>query len=144
MVPKQAFETLQRAWSIYCDKQILRQPAVIERLELTHKDGRTRAFYMTPDGWVLDGVEGNRDEVGNFASDVLRDFVGKLAIDMSEGFAAPDWQIELKRATGDVLGLLKVWDRGEGEALIVKGRSEEPVGFEVSKLDSNSLRGMWQ
>jgi hypothetical protein len=144
VVPKQAFETLQRAWSIYCDKQILRQPAVIERLELSHKDGRTRAFYMTPDGWVLDGVEGDRDEVGNFASDVLRDFVGKLAVDMSEGFAAPDWQIKLKRATGDVLGLLKVWDRGEGEVLIVKGRSEEPVGFEVSKLDSNSLRGMWQ
>jgi len=144
IVPKQALEMLQRVWTVYCDKQILRQPAIIERLELTHADGRARAFKMTPDGWVQEGVEGNRDEVGNFAADVLRDFVGKAAVDMSEGFAAPDWQIVLKRATGDELGLVKIWDRGEGKPLIAKGRSDEPVGFEVSKLDSNSLRAMWQ
>ena len=143
-VPKQALETLQRAWMIYCDKQILRQPATIERVKLAHQDGRTREFMMTPDGWVLEGVEGNRDEVGEFAADVLRDFFGKTAVDMREGFGDPDWQLELKRATGDVLGLIKIWDRGDGKPLVAKSRSEEPVGFELSKLDSNSLRGMWQ
>ncbi len=143
IVPKQALETLQRAWAIYCDKQILRQPAIIERVELAHKDGKTRKFKMTPDGWVLEGAEGNRNEVGDFATDVLRDFFGKTAIDMREGFGDPDWQIELKRGTGDVLGLIKIWDR-EGKPLIAKSRSEEPVGLELSKLDSNSLRAMWQ
>ncbi|HIE71061.1 MAG TPA: hypothetical protein EYP98_13295 [Planctomycetes bacterium] len=74
---------------------------------------------------------------------MLRDFFGKTAIDMREGFGDPDWQIELKRGTGDVLGLIKIWDR-EGKPLIAKSRSEEPVGLELSKLDSNSLRAMWQ
>jgi len=144
IVPKQALEVLQRAWAVYCDKVIMKQPAIIEQVVLSHQDGRVRTFKMTPDGWILEGKEGDRGEVGDFAADVLSEFYGKSTVDMREGYGDPDWLLQIKRGTGDVLGLVKIWDPGEDKPLIAKGRSEQPIGFELSKLDSKSLRAMWQ
>lgn len=144
IVPKQALEVLQRAWAVYCDKLIMKQPAIIEQVVLSHQDGRTRTFRMTPDGWILEGIEGDRSEVGDFAADVLSEFYGKTTVDMRKGYGDPDWLLQIKRGTGDELGLVKIWDPGEGKPLIAKSRSEQPIGFALSKLDSKSLRAMWQ
>jgi hypothetical protein len=145
IVPKQALDTLQRSWLEYLDKQIVRQPATIEKLVLSHRDGRTRTFQMDGEGgWLLDGTPGDRSEVGDFANDILRDFAGKAATDMRTGFAEPDWVMSMQRKTGDELGLIKIWDRGGSEPLIAKSRSEEPVGFELNKGNSTAMRAFWQ
>ena len=154
LVQKMPLETLQRSWLVYCDKQIQRQPATIERMELEHVDGRKRVFAMQADGkWLLEGAEGDRTEVGDFAYDILRDFAGKKAVDMRTGFDLdkPDWVLRMTRRTGDELGLLAFWDpdpeTGEGEQpkpLIAKGRGEQPVGFELNKGNSAALRAFWK
>lgn len=150
IVQKQPLDILQRTWLIYCDRQIMRQPAAIERLELEHQDGRKRAFAMQTDGgWVLEGTVGDRSEVGDFASDILRDFVGKKAVDLRPGkadpeFGEPDWVLHLKRRNGDILGLLGFWDRDQDKPLIAKGRGDQPIAFELNKSNSTALRAFWK
>lgn len=146
IVPKQPLEVLQRSWLVYCDKQIVRQPAIVERLMLEHNNGQQRTFAMDNDGaWTLDGAAGDRSEVGDFAQDILRDFVGKKAVDMRSGYESIDhWTLRMMRSNGDILGLVKIWDRGEGLPLVAKGRSEQDVGFELNKSNSAALRAFWQ
>jgi hypothetical protein len=144
VVQKIPFDVLRRSWLVYCDRQIMKQPGVIERLDLEHKDGRKRSFESTGEVWSLVGVEGDRSEVGEFANDILRDFVGKKAVDMRDGFEGPDWTLTMMRRNGDELGLIKVWDAGDELPLICKGRKEAPVGFEVNKSNSRDLRAMWK
>lgn len=155
VVQKAPLEILQRGWEVYLDKQILRQPATIERLELERRAGKNhlgqeqeaakRVFLMQEDGsWILEGAEGDRTEVGDFAHDILRDFVGRRVVDMREGFREPDWVLVMKRRSGDELGLLGFWDQGEGKPLLAKGRGETRVGFELNKSSSRALRDFWK
>ena len=150
LVPKVALETLQRAWTIYCDKTILKQAAQVERLDLQHRDGRSRSFRIQDDGsWKLVGEDRDRSEVGEFVEDTLRDFVGKEAVDMREGYGAHDWEFVLMRRNGDALGRARVWDAGPDARLIVRGQTrpggeEQPVGLRVGKRDTAALRGLWR
>ena len=146
IVAKQPLEVLQRSWLVYCDKQIVRQPAIVERILLEHSNGQKRTFAMDSDGaWSLEGTAGDRSEVGDFAQDILRDFVGKKAVDMRTGYDAINrWTLRMKRSNGDVLGLVQVWDRGEDLPLVAKGRSEQDVGFELNKSNSAALRAFWR
>jgi len=150
LVPKAALETLQRAWTEYCDKSIMKQAAVVERLDLVHRDGRTRTFQVQQDGsWKLLGSEGDRSEVGDFVEDTLRDFVGRKVVDMRTGFdAEPDWTLMLMRGNGDELGRSRIWDRGADKRLVARGRTrpgqqEQPVGVELGKRDTEELRKLW-
>jgi hypothetical protein len=111
---------------------------------LQHQDGSKRVFKVDGDGWVLEGTPGDRSEVGDFADQILRDFVGKDAVDMRKGFAEPTWTISMQRLHGDELGLVRVWDLGEDVPLIAKGRSEQPVGFELNKSNSTAMRAFWK
>ncbi|MEC8253316.1 MAG: DUF4340 domain-containing protein, partial [Planctomycetota bacterium] len=150
LVPKAALETLQRVFTDYCDKSILRQNAQVERLDLTHRDGRHRTFRIQPDGsWRLDGEDADRSEVGDFVEDTLRDFVGKKVVDMREGYGAHDWSFVLMRGNGDALGEARIWDPGPGARLIGRGqtrpgRQEQLVGVELGKRDTDELRKLWQ
>ncbi len=153
VVPKAALTQLQRPWADYCDTRVLRQPAVVERLDLRHRDGRTRSFRMQPDGsWKLDGDDADRSEVGDYVDDTLRDFVGKRAVDMREGSgfsATPDWELVLMRATGDALGSARIWDRGPEERLVARrqprpGEDDQLVGVELGKRDTEELRRLWR
>ena len=144
LAPKQPLEVLQRDWTDYCALQVVRQPAIVERLVLAHRDGRRRVFRTGSDGWVLESGGDARPEVGEFAADVLRDLVGKRAVDMREGFGEPDWTLSMTRINGDELGLVRVWDRGDGQPLVAKGRSEQPVGLELGTRDSRSMRELWK
>jgi hypothetical protein len=151
LVPKVALETLQRPWTVYCDKGIMKQPAVVERLDLVHKDGRKRTFRIQEDGtWQLDGSDEDRSEVGDYVDDTLRDFVGKRAVDMRTGFAdEPDWTLLLMRRNGDELGRTRIWDPGPEARLIARGRtkpgmSEQKLGIELGKRDTAELRKLWK
>lgn len=150
LVPKAALETLQRAWTEYCDKSIMQQRAQVERLDLLHRDGRSRSFRVQADGtWKLEGQDGDRSEVGDFVEDTLRDFVGKEAVDMREGFGEHDWELVLMRRNGDALGRTRIWDPGEGERLIARGQTmpgveEQPIGMRLGKRDSQELRALWR
>ncbi|MGC6488934.1 MAG: DUF4340 domain-containing protein [Planctomycetota bacterium] len=150
LVPEIALETLQRDWTVYCDKTILKQAAQVERLDLRHRDGRARSFRIQEDGsWKLEGEDRDRSEVGDFVEDTLRDFVGKEAVDMREGFGDPDWEFVLMRRNGDALGRVRLWDPGADERLIARGQTrpggdEQPVGLRLGKRDTTELRALWQ
>jgi len=150
LVPKAALETLQRAWTDYCDKSIMRQRAQVERLDLLHRDGRTRSFRVQEDGsWKLDGSDDDRSEVGDYVEDTLRDFVGKEVVDMREGYGPHDWELVLMRRNGDALGRARLWDPGEGERLIARGPTmpgadEQLVGVRLGKRDTQELRALWR
>lgn len=150
LVPKAALETLQRSWTDYCDKAIMRQNAQVERLDLVHSDGRTLTYRVQADGsWKRDGADGDRSEVGEFVEDTLRDFVGKKVVDMRTGFGPPDWALTLMRGNGDALGQARIWDPGDGARLIARGQTapgkqEQPVGVELGKRDTDELRKLWR
>ena len=150
IVPKIALETLQRPWTAYCDKSILQQNAQVERLDLEHRDGRARTFIIQEDGsWALRGAPGNRDEVGEYVEDTLRDFVGKRVVDMREGFGEHDWAFVLMRRNGDALGRVRIWDPGADSRLVARGQTrpgetEQPIGVQLGKRDSEELRKLWK
>ena len=150
LVPKVALETLQRAWTTYCDKSILKQAAQVERLDLLHRDGRARSFRIQDDGsWKLQGEDQDRSEVGDFVDDTLRDFVGRDPVDMRAGFGAHDWEFVLMRRNGDALGRARIWDPGREERLIARGQprlgdEDQPVGLRLGKRDTAALRALWQ
>ncbi|MFT4513550.1 MAG: hypothetical protein ACI89X_003609 [Planctomycetota bacterium] len=156
VVQKLPLETLQRSWLVYCDKQIRQHTAIVERMELQRRAGKDhagvvqeaeqRSFAMQKDeSWRLEGAEADRTEVGDFARETLRDFVGTKAVDIRAGFDEPDWVLSLKRANGDELGLIGFWDGGENKPLIAKARGgADEVGFELSKRQSTALRAFWK
>ncbi len=148
LVPRPATDQLRRAWASYCNLDVLRLTVPIERIDL-RKGTATRTFRSNGAHWVLDGAEGNRDEVGGFANDSLRDLRGKVAVDLRGGtFGEPDWMIDLCRENGDVLQSLRVWDRSKEAPLVVQAWSAQvkpgSVGFEVAPQVAKSLREFWQ
>ena len=150
MVPKAALETLQRPWTVYCDKSIMKQTAQVERLDLRHRDGRKRTFMVQEDGtWRLQGSDEDRSEVGDYVDDTLRDFVGKRVVDMRRGFELHDWELVMMRRNGDALGSTRIWDPGPSKRLIARGQTlpgsqEQLLGVELSKRDTEELRQLWQ
>lgn len=149
LVPKPAVDQLRRAWPAYCQLDVVKQTAAIGRLVL-HRGNTVRTFRTREGHWILDGAEGNRDEVGGFANDELRDLRGKAAVSMRPGspFGAPDWTLDLCREDGDVLITLQVWDRGKDEPMVVRPVSPVgnpgDVGFELAPQVGKALRDFWQ
>lgn len=156
VVQKLPVETLKRSWLVYCDRQIRRHSAVVERVEIERpsftdaqgvlQEGESRVFAMQEDGsWRLEGSDADRTEVGDFTHDILRDLVGKKAVDMRAGFDDPDWVLSLKRSNGDELGLMAIWDAGEGKPLIVKARGgADNIGYALNKSSSAAMRAFWK
>ena len=143
LVPSLAVEHLRRVWTEYCALAVVRQDTVVERIDLARRTGERRTFRRQDNHWVLEGAEGARDDVGEFANDYLRDLVAKRAVDArGEAFAVADWTLAMSRANGDELALLQVWEQ-PGSPLVVRAQSG-PVGFEVGEFLDKQLRALWQ
>ena len=145
LVQKAPVDSLRRPWTDYCGLRVIEQNAAIERLDLAHRDGRTATYQLQADGaWAREGTAGARPEVGELANDVLRDLVGKRAVDArGAAFEQPDFTVKLMRRNGDELGLIRVFDRGGESSLLVQSKSG-PVAFELGTRDSQGLRALWQ
>lgn len=145
LVDRRPVDRIRQAWIGYCALPIVSLNLPIVRLDLARRDtGARRKFVRRGDHWVLDGADAARDEVGEFANDVLRDLHGKRAVDVRDpAFAAADWTLALSRDNGDELVLLRVFDRGPDRPIVVQ-RSNAPVGFEVGALVDTQLRALWQ
>ena len=145
LVQQAPVDSLRRPWTDYCALRVIEQNTAIERLDLAHRDGRTTSFQLQPDGaWAREGVPGPRAEVGELANDVLRDLVGKRAVDArGAAFAQPDFLVKLMRRSGDELGSIRVFDRGAESPLVVQSVAG-PVAFELGALPSQGLRALWQ
>lgn len=146
-VDKDPLTVLQRPWTEYVERTVLKTPQC-GRLDLTHGDGRSRTFANEGGTWHLVGdasADQRAAEVGALCNDDLRDLSGSAAVDMRTGFAAdPDWRLVLARDNGDPLGEVRVWDRGATQPLVVRGRGEAPVGFELNARLSRELRELWK
>jgi Domain of unknown function (DUF4340) len=143
LVPKEHVETLQRDWTEYGEKDVLKQNVTVERLELKHRDGRQRVFRLAAGKWELEGTPGERAEVGDIANDSLRDLRAAKVRDGRRP-ADPDWRLQLMRANGDLFTELRVWDGGPGQPLVVRAPASDQVEFELRSLDSKQLRELWQ
>lgn len=145
LVPVGPVTVLRRSWVDYVSKRVLSQSAVVERLDLSHADGRTRSFRIEDGRWRLVGAEGARPEVGEFAQDELRDLVGSKVIDARGArFDAPEWTVRLMRGNGDELGALRVFEDAADRPLAVQAGARAPVAFELSTRQSRELRALWQ
>jgi hypothetical protein len=145
LVPKLPVDHLRRVWTTYCELAVVRLTVPIERLDLKHRTtGESRKFQRDGEHWVLDGKEGARDEVGELANDVLRDLDGKVAVDVrGDAFRAADWTLALSRASGDVLVMLRIFDRGPDQPLVVQ-KGDAGVGYELGPRVDKELRALWQ
>ncbi len=145
LAPRGPAQVLRRSWLDYVSRRVLTQNAVVERLDLAHKDGRARSFRIVDGQWRLQGADGPRAEVGEFAQDELRDLVGSKAVDARAArFDAADWTVRLLRADGDELGVLRVFEDASDRPLVVQSGARAPVAFELSARQSRELRALWQ
>lgn len=145
LVQKAQVDVLRRSWLDYCALRILRQSAGVDRIDMSHRDGRTRTFQSDGDRWVLVGTPGARNEVGELVQDELRDLVGTRAVDARAAtFDVADWELRLKRKNNDELGLIRIWDRGPDGGLLVQAGARALVACEVGKRLTNELRALWQ
>ncbi len=141
LVAKVPVDHLRRPWTDYCDRAVLRQNATFERLDLAGRSGVRRTYHRDGQHWVLQGQPGQHDDVGSFVNDVLRDVDGREVVDVrGEAFAVADWTLTLRRENGDELALLRVWDRGADQRLVVQAGEPGPVGFELAPIHDKQLR----
>ncbi|MCU0866270.1 MAG: DUF4340 domain-containing protein [Planctomycetes bacterium] len=144
LVPKEHVDTLRRAWTDYCNKDVLKQTALVERLELAHRDGKQRVFRLHDGKWELEGTVGERAEVGDIANETLRDLGAVRVLPGSDArFTTPDWKLSLQRANRDEFAELLLWD-GDGAPLLVRVKGVDQVVYELGALDGKVLRGLWQ
>jgi len=145
LVPVGSVTVLRRPWLDYVSKRVFTQSATLERLDLAHRDGRTRSFRIEDGRWRLVGADGARPEVGEFAQDELRDLVAAKAVDARGArFDAPDWTLRLLRVNGDELGALRVFEDAADRPLTVQSGERAAVAFELSTRQSRELRALWQ
>ncbi len=138
LVQQPYVDALARPWLAYCDLRVLQQNATVEQLELEHADGRKLTFHNDDPAWKRDGLH-------ELANDDLRDLRGTRAVDVRGAeFTKPQWTLRLKRRNGDELGVLRVWDRGAGEPLVMQGAGPAAVAFEVKDRTSKGVRDLWQ
>ena len=145
LVPKETVAVLLRQWTEYCAREVVRQTALVERLDLAHRDGRQRTFHLDGGKWVLQGTPGERPELADIANDMLRDLTGNKVVD-SRGsrFATADWTLRLMRNNGDEFVALKLWDDGPERPLLIQGPLSTQVAFELAPLTGKQLRELWQ
>ncbi|MCC7397960.1 MAG: DUF4340 domain-containing protein [Planctomycetes bacterium] len=145
-LPSDPLGTLRRPWTDYCDRRVFSQGAIIERIDLRRGD-ETRQFQMDEQGrWQRLGSAAEVPEVGDLVNNDLRDLVGKNAVDWRQQHreqVAPTWTLQFRRRNGDDLGGLLLWQRGEGQPLVVQARPDK-VAFELSPRLDRDLRALWQ
>lgn len=146
LTPRPVLEQFQRPWPIYCQLEVTNIPVQVGRIELERPaQGHKRVFGADAGRWRQVGVEGARDDVGEFVNDSLRDLRGKRAVDLRRGaYGEPDWTLTFAHGNGDRLQLLRVWDRGAELPLVVQPAAEGDVGFELGAHVSKLLRELWQ
>ncbi|HZN40249.1 MAG TPA: DUF4340 domain-containing protein [Planctomycetota bacterium] len=146
LVPEQAVEVLQRAWTEYCARRVLTITGIGELV--VQRGDELRKFRLDGTRWICEGKEGDRAEVGEFADQRLRDLTAKRVLDArGETFAHPAWTVNIARQGGDVLARLAVFEPAPDGPLVVRvtGRDDlPPIAFELGALDSQSLRQLWQ
>ncbi|MBK8096539.1 MAG: DUF4340 domain-containing protein [Planctomycetes bacterium] len=137
-VPAGAAGEIARPWATYAAREVLRTSVPPDRLVASRGD-RQRVFVRVEDGWKEGGegpvVRSLRDVV-----DELRD-LRAASVRVATDFGEPHWQLELCRPEGDVLGVLRIWDRGDEAPLLVQAPAvNRDLVFELDELLSPRLR----
>lgn len=145
LVPATPVELLRRAFTEYCNREVVRGLPVVERLELQSQAGQLLVYLHNGKEWVKEGDPQPRGEVGSFVNDVLRDLRGERAIDLRDGaFGDPDWLLLLRRNNGDTFAELRLWDRSKQGGMVVQPKGQSAIGFDLSEFIAKSLRELMQ
>ncbi|MEC7582996.1 MAG: DUF4340 domain-containing protein [Planctomycetota bacterium] len=144
-VPKGAVDEMRRPWTEYVPLGVLEIKQAVSRLMLERRDGENLSLARDEQGdWVTG--EGQKHELAADIVERLRDLRGKRALlRRSADLGDPDWVIRVGRARdqpGRYLVELDVWERGD-LPLLVRGPGNKDIVFEISRLDSDSLRRLW-
>ncbi|MBL8751725.1 MAG: DUF4340 domain-containing protein [Planctomycetes bacterium] len=144
-VQKGHVDTLRRSWLVYGQRRVVKQTAGIDRIDLYQGQNTTavRTFQIEAGKWTQVGAPGNRDEVGNVVQEDLCDLRGDRLVD-ARPLGAASWAVQLMRKGGDQLDLIRVWDRGQDQLLLVQSGEPGPVAFELNKRLSSDLRAFWK
>ncbi len=145
-VPKGAVDVIRRDWVGYVDRQVLAVKQAPSRLVLERRGGGTLQLGRDEQGdWRVG--DGPAREVLFDIVERLRDLRGKRAMLRREvALGDADWTVGIGRLRDDPgqhLALLRVWERGE-LPLLVLGPANPDVVFELSALDSDALRRLWE
>lgn len=115
----------------------------VERIECSR--GQATSVYLRDQGeWRRQGAEAAIaiDRFGEFFDDVLRDLVGRKAIDPASAVALPEaLELRLMRAGGQAVDQLLVYDLGEQRVLV--RRSETGALIELTRRDARDLLSIW-
>jgi hypothetical protein len=154
LVPQPAVDMLRRPFVDYCHRDVLKLTVPVERMVLRGVAAAALAdqqrIWLLRDGrWCLDGAGEARDEVTGLVQDVLNDLRARACVDLrGDAFGRPDWEMDLCRATGDVLVSLQVWDRGKDAPFVVRPVvppvAAGPLGFALEPFVAKALRELWQ
>ena len=149
-VPKGAADVIRRPWTDYVPRAIFAVQETVSKLDLVRTAGGARQLVVDDKGAWVDraGAKVADDRIADIV-DRLRDLRCKqvrLLRDVVLG--EPDWSLVMGRSYDppDAIGFgaLDVWDR-PNEPLLVRSRSGvEGVLYELSPLDSDNLRQLWQ
>lgn len=145
-VPKGAVDEMRRPWTTYVPLKVLEIRQGVSRIMMERRDGQQQSIARDEQGDWITG-DGRRHELAADIVDRLRDLRGKRALLRREAeLGEADWVINLGR-TRDLPSLhlvkLEVWERGD-LPLLVRGGGNKDIVFEISRLDSDSLRRLWE
>jgi hypothetical protein len=143
LVSKSWVDRLQRPWTDYCDRTVLRQQLQVERLVL-RAAGKERVFALDNGIWTRVGDPTPRPEIGELCTDYLSDLVGEATVSVRGQQRPPSFEILLQWRNKDTFATLRVFDFGDDQPLCVQGPLDAPVVFRMKPLLSSQLRALWQ
>ncbi len=149
-VPQGAAERIRRPWTEYVPRRIFRVLEPVTRLDLARRDGGQRRLAVDASGrWVRQDGAPVRDELIADIADRLRDLrAQKVRLVRDEPLGEPDWSLVMGRNSdaSDPLGFgaLDLYARGDLPLLAVSRSGLPDVAYELSALDSEMLRRLWE
>ena len=149
-VPKGAVDMIRRPWTDYVPRSVFSVLEPVTKVDLSRRSGAVRQLLVDDKGAWIDraGSPVADDRIADIV-DRLRDLQCKhvrLAKELDLG--EPDWSLVMGRnydpADAVGFGAIDVFDR-DGKPLVVRRiGSIDGVVFELSPLDSDNLRQLWQ
>ncbi|MEQ1631027.1 MAG: DUF4340 domain-containing protein [Planctomycetota bacterium] len=149
-VPQGAAAIIRRPWTDYVPRRIFAIQEPVTKVDLVRRDGTRRQLRVGEDGkWSSSTGEAVRDDRIAEIVDRVRDLQSKqVRTSRAQELGEPDWSLITGRNydPDDPIGFgaVDVFDRGDQPLLVRTRTGLVDVVYELSPLDSENLRSLWQ
>ena len=139
-IPKAVADRLRQPWIRFVAPQVQQLTAAVGELRIVQED-REIGYHRGPDGWRARGSAAPDPLVGDLVDD-LKDLRADAVLDpASTELPEESYRLQLRRANGDQLAELRIYDRGEGQPLLVRIERID-VLFELRASESQRIRAL--